>query len=262
MKFLEKRLAISLILIALFFPGLGGVIVSGSPALDSFGGHAWAFDDNYLDDPFDDPFMEPQILHHDPLEPFNRAMFTFNDRLYFWVLKPVSTGYGTVIPEGLRLCIRNAFDNILFPVRFVNNALQGKFKGAGVETGRFLINSTLGVGGLFDLASRDFGLEPYNEDFGQTLGHYGMQPYVYVVWPFLGPSTARDTIGIAADYALNPFFYLVPHWWGRGAVKSGEVTNDTSLRIGEYEDFKAVAIDPYVSMRDAFLSHRARQIER
>ncbi len=262
MKFLERRLAIIFVLFALILPGLGNAVVSVTPVLDRFACNVWAFEDDYLDDPFDDPFREPEILAHDPLEPFNRAMFTFNDRVYFWVLRPASIGYGTVVPEGLRICVRNAFDNILFPIRFVNNALQGKFREAGVETGRFLINSTLGVGGLFEMASRDFGLHPQDEDFGQTLGHYGMEPYVYVVWPFLGPSTARDTIGTAADYALNPFFYLVPHWWGRGAIRSGEALNDTSLRIGEYEDFKEAAIDPYVAMRDAYLNYRARQIER
>ncbi len=258
MKFLEKRLFFALFLTALILTGFGDALVSGTPALERLTCQVWAYENDYLDD----PFAEPTVQVRDPLERFNRAMFTFNDRFYFWFLKPVSVAYGTVIPEGLRICVRNAFNNIFFPVRFVNNALQLKFKGAGVETGRFLINSTLGVGGLFDLAARDFRLHPYDEDFGQTLGRYGFKPVLYIVWPVLGPSTVRDTIGMGGDYFLNPFLYIVPEWWARGALRGGEIMNATSLRIGEYEDFKEAAIDPYLSMRDAFLSYRARQIER
>ncbi len=257
MRFMEKRPTLFIFLFALTLYGLGSGTLAKIPGLDHFSSHAWASKNNYFSD---DPFAEPSVLTHDPLEKFNRAMFTFNDRLYFWFLKPFSVAYGTVTPPGFRACVRNAFDNLLFPVRFVNNTLQGKFKGAGTEMGRFLINSTLGVGGLFDLAARDFNLHPHDEDFGQTLGHYGMQPYVYIVWPILGPSTVRDTIGRGGDMFLNPLDYIAPGMWEYAALRAGNVMNSTSLRIGEYEDFKAGALDPYVSMRDVYLNYRARQI--
>ncbi len=264
MSFLKKKRGLFIFFIALILPGFGNAVIGDAPRLDHFASYAWASNINDNDDYFsDDPFAEPSVLTHDPLEKFNRAMFTFNDRLYFWFLKPVSVAYGTVTPPGFRACIRNAFDNLFFPIRFVNNTLQGKFKGASVEMGRFLINSTLGVGGFFDLAARDFNLHPHEEDFGQTLGYYGIQPHVYIVWPILGPSTVRDTFGKGGDFLLNPIGYLSyigPGLWETMAIRTGERVNATSLRIGEYEDFKASAVDPYVSLRDVYLNYRARQI--
>jgi phospholipid-binding lipoprotein MlaA len=197
----------------------------------------------------------------DPLEGLNRVIFQFNDKVYFWFLKPLSKVYGTVIPPGLRTCIRNGFDNLRFPTRFVNNVLQGKFKAAGIETGRFLINSTFGFAGFFEIAARDFCLPPpADEDTGQTLGFFGMKPYLYIVLPVLGPSTLRDTIGLAGDTALNPLYYLPQDLWVGAAIRGGIIVNNTSLRIGEYEDFKAAALDPYASMRQAYLQYRYNEI--
>ncbi|GLI36276.1 MlaA family lipoprotein [Desulforhabdus amnigena] len=210
----------------------------------------------------EEPFEEEHITTSDPLEPINRAFFTFNDKFYFWFLKPVGTVYGKVVPEGLRIGIKNAYRNVQFPVRVVNNTLQGKFKGAGIELSRFVINSALGFGGMIDIADRHFDLQPYEEDSGQTLGFYGMKPMLYINWPFLGPSTVRDTIGEVSDGFLNPLFYLSPNFYVSGGVKGGTIMNNASLRIGEYEDFKASALDPYVSMRDAYLNYRAREIKR
>src|SRR3990172_6946320 len=146
----------------------------------------------------------------DPLEPWNRAMFTFNDKFYFWVLKPVSKGYGAVIPEWGRVRVRNVFRNILMPVRFVNSLLQLKLKAAGVELVRFVANTAAGFGGMFDVAGDNPGLKAGNEDFGQTLGVYGIGDGFYIVWPFLGPSSLRDTAGLAGDYFLSPVSYITP----------------------------------------------------
>jgi phospholipid-binding lipoprotein MlaA len=199
----------------------------------------------------------------DPLEPLNRVIFQFNDKVYFWFLKPVSQVYGIFIPPGLRTCIRNGFDNLRFPTRFVNNVLQGKFKAAGIETGRFVINSTLGFAGFFEIAARDFCLPPpADEDTGQTLGFYGMKPYLYIVLPILGPSTLRDSLGLAGDTFLNPLYYLPRDLWVGFAIRGGIIVNNTSLRIGEYEDFKEAALDPYASMRQAFLQYRQNEILR
>ncbi|RMG67106.1 MAG: VacJ family lipoprotein, partial [Nitrospirae bacterium] len=141
-------------------------------------------------------FEEAQELTiADPLEPWNRLMFRFNDRLYFWVLKPVAQGYSYILPQDVRVAIGNFFRNLLMPVRVVNCLLQGKLKGAGNELLRFAVNTTLGVYGFDDVAKREFNLNPYEEDLGQSLGHYGIGNGFYIVWPVLGPSTLRDTVG-------------------------------------------------------------------
>lgn len=228
-----------------------------------FANAAFAADDIGGDE--EEPFVKEQPATRDPLEKMNRAFFVFNDKLYFWVLKPGAQAYSAVVPTGVRTCVRNAFKNAEFPIRFFNNGFQGKFDRAGVELGRFVINSTLGVGGLFEIASRDFGLNPYPEDFGQTLGVYGVGTGPYIDWPFLGPSDVRDTFGLVGDAALNPTSYISlidSDFLVSGGVKAGRIVNSTSLRIGEYEDFKKSALDPYVSMRNAYLQHRAEEIRK
>ena len=195
----------------------------------------------------------------DPLEPVNRAFFEFNDKLYFWVLKPVATGYKTVVPEEARVCVRNFFRNLAFPVRFVNNVLQGKFFGAFEETCGFLVNSTVGLGGLADIAAA-VDLKRHEEDLGQTLAVYGSGPAFYINWPFLGPSTLRDTIGTAGDTFLDPLTYLGGDWYAPGA-RGLNVVNETSLKIGDYESLKKAALDPYVALRDAYYQNRLSKIK-
>jgi phospholipid-binding lipoprotein MlaA len=195
----------------------------------------------------------------DPLEPLNRAFFEFNDGLYFWVLKPVATGYKTVVPEEARVCVRNFFHNLSFPVRAVNNLLQGKFFGAFEETCGFLVNSTVGLGGLADIATA-VGLKRHDEDLGQTFAVYGAGPAFYIMWPFFGPSTLRDTFGTAGDVFIDPLTYLGDYWyapWSRGL----NVVNETSLRIGDYESLKKAALDPYIALRDAYYQNRLSKIK-
>jgi len=195
----------------------------------------------------------------DPLEPLNRAFFEFNDRLYFWVLKPVATGYKTVVPEEVRVCTRNFFHNLAFPVRFVNNLFQGKFFGAFEETCGFLVNSVVGLGGLADIATA-VDLKRHEEDLGQTLAVYGSGPAFYIHWPFFGPSTLRDTIGMVGDGFLDPVSYLGTYWYAPGA-RAFNVVNETSLRIGDYESLKKAALDPYVALRDAYYQNRLSKIK-
>lgn len=197
----------------------------------------------------------------DPLEPINRAFFAFNDKLYFWLLKPVATAYSTVLAEDVRMCVRNVFHNLLTPVRVVNNLLQGKISNAGIELARAVINTTVGAAGLGDPAASEFNLRPREEDLGQTLGTYGIGNGIYFCWPFLGPSTLRDTVGMIGDGLLNPVPYLAGDFSGALAAASGERVNNVSLRLGEYEDFKAAALDPYVSLRDAYYQYRKARIE-
>ena len=196
----------------------------------------------------------------DPLEPLNRAMFYFNDKLYFWVLKPVAQGYNKVVPEPPRVGVRNFFSNLSTPVRLVNCLLQAKFKGAGNEVARFLLNSIFGIGGFLDLAKRDFNVEKEDRDFGQTLGVWGLGPAFYIDWPILGPSNVRDTLGYVGDLFFDPRTYLLnrPIFY---VVRPVELINDTSLRIGDYESLKEAAIDSYVALRDAYAQYRQKMVE-
>ena len=115
-------------------------------------------------------------------------MFTFNDKVYYYVLKPTAKGYKAVVPEQARISVRKVFTNVAMPIRFTNCVLQGKMKGAGVEVSRFVINTTVGILGLFDPAKSYCKMNPYDEDFDQTLGYYCIEPGFFIVWPFLGPS--------------------------------------------------------------------------
>jgi phospholipid-binding lipoprotein MlaA len=197
----------------------------------------------------------------DPLESFNRAMFHFNDKLYFWVLKPVAQGYTKVVPEPARVGVKNFFSNLGFPVRFVSCLLRADFKGAATQLGRFLVNTVWGVGGFLDPSSSEQLKIPKQEaDLGQTLGIYGVGQGFYIVWPILGPSSARDSINIAGDYFLAPVSYINP-WYDWLAVRAYEEVNDTSLSIGDYESLKEAAIDPYVAIRDAYHQYRQKKVE-
>ena len=197
----------------------------------------------------------------DPLEPFNRAMFTFNDRLYFWVLKPVAEGYSAVVPEPARIGVRNFFSNLRAPIRFANCLLQAHFIGAATELFRFMINSTIGVAGLFDPAGgEEINLQRQDEDFGQTLGVYGAGHGFYLVWPILGPSSPRDTVGMVGDFFAYPISYLDP-WYVWTAVRGYQAINDTSLTIGDYEALKGAALDPYIAVRNAYIQYRHMKVE-
>ena len=198
----------------------------------------------------------------DPLEPFNRVMYHFNDKLYFWVLKPVAQGYGKVVPEAARVSVSNFFANLAFPIRFVNCLLQANFKGAAAELGRFTLNTLWGVGGVLDPASsEDINLSKQDEDFGQTLGAYGLGQGFFIIWPLFGPSSPRDTVGLVGDAFLTPSTYFTP-WYAGAGTKVYDRVNDTSLNIGDYESLKEAAIDPYVAIRDAYVQYRLKKVNR
>ena len=218
--------------------------------------------DEDFDDEYSDEIVEPAgPTIADPWEPFNRAMFEFNDRLYFWVLKPVAQGYSFVVHQDLRVCVSNAFDNLRAPIRFLNSLLQGNVLGALTELGRFTVNSIWGFAGMIDVAATEgMNLQRQDEDFGQTLGFYGMGHGIYIVWPFLGPASARDTVGMIGDYFAYPISYLDP-WEVWLAVRGYEAINQVSLKIGDYEALKAAAIDPYIAIRDAYVQYRLNKVK-
>jgi len=209
-------------------------------------------------DEFDVPeeFQDYRPPVADPIEPFNRAMFVFNDRLYFWLLKPMAQGYNAVVPETGRKGVRNFFSNLFTPVRFANCVLQGKGNAAADEVARFVTNSIIGFLGFADPAEDLYGIALHDEDFGQTLGFYGLGNGFYIVWPIFGASTLRDSVGWGGDALYtNPLFYIDDLAWSIG-IGAYRRFNDLSLRIGEYEAIKEAAIEPYEAVRDGYIQFR------
>jgi len=197
----------------------------------------------------------------DPLGPVNRAFFQFNDKFYFWILKPVASGYKTVIPQDVRVGVRNFFSNVATPIRLVNCLLQAKFECSGTEALRFLVNTTFGLAGFLDPAKTEFHIEKREKDFGTTLGFWGIGPAFYINWPILGPSSLRDTVGYVGDLFLDPTNYLITSIPINLAVKSYNQVNETSLTLGEYEDLKKAALDPYIALKDAYHQYRQNKIK-
>jgi phospholipid-binding lipoprotein MlaA len=232
------------------------------------------------DEPFD-PFAksgEEGVEEYDPWEPLNLKIFEFNRQVDRWVLKPLAQGYNAVIPNPVQVGISNLFYNLRFPARFFNNVFQGKARGAATEMGRFMLNTTFGLGGLYDVA-KDMDITTPEEDTGQTLGFYGVKPGPYVVLPLLPPYNLRDLIGFAGDIALNPFNWLVaPIIEVEGipsviahtdratstVVQLGgrvfEIVNDRSLNLEKFQGVEEATLDLYAAVRNAYLQKRARAI--
>ena len=210
-------------------------------------------------DEFETELSQGQMAVPDPIESWNRSMFGINDRFYFWVAKPVMQTYEKIVPRPARVYIGNFFKNLTTPARYVNCLLQGKGPEADRELRRFGINTTAGVLGFGDPAYDRWGLKPAKEDLGQTLAVYGLGDGFYVVWPLLGPSTLRDSVGMVGDGFLNPVRYVKPLETSIG-ISAVDAANDGSFHIGEYEAFKSASVDPYVAMRGAYIQYRKKQI--
>ena len=211
----------------------------------------------------DDEFLYEEddvVFISDPLEPLNRGIFWFNDKLYFWLMKPVARGYRWAIPEPWRISVQNFFSNLATPVRFINAGLQGKFEDAGNELARFTINTTIGIGGFFDTAKDHFDIRKKDEDTGQTLGYWGVGTGWYLVLPLFGPSNVRDAVGLVVDSRMNLLYYISEGrtYW---ALIAYDKINDLSLDKDTYEGIKKDALDPYLFIRDAFVQYRQNKIE-
>jgi phospholipid-binding lipoprotein MlaA len=236
-------------------------LAPGAPAQTSSTNAAPAAASQENSNSFKDPFAEenktakPAEKVSDPLEPLNRFFFKVNDKFYFWLLKPAAQGYGKVVPQPARSGINNFYKNVKFPVRFANNLLEGRFKAVGIETSRFLLNSTVGLGGLMDPARQELHFEAQPADFDQTLGVYGIGHGPYLCWPVVGPCSVRGTVGLAGDTMLSPWTYS-DSWTVSFGVPAFDVLNGASLRIGDYEMLKKGALDPYVSFRSAYFENR------
>ena len=196
---------------------------------------------------------------YDPWESFNEKMFTFNYNVDKYALKPVARGYRAVVPEQVQIMLGNALNNVTWVPRFMNSLLQGKWEGALREVSRFVLNSTLGIGGLFD-PGKVAELQPSSEDFGQTLGLWGVSSGPYLVLPLLGPTTVRDGIGKGVDSAMNPLTYFVP-FVGQVGMKVGDTVNDRALNYDLFAGVEATTIDLYSSVRHFYLKRREHMIE-
>lgn len=190
---------------------------------------------------------------NDPVEGYNRAIFSFNNWFAMWVMRPVTKGYRAIAPLQVRLSIRKFGHNLAYPLRLVTTLLQGKFKGAGVETARFLVNTTVGLLGFFDPAGSKLGLRPYDEDFGQTFGEWGSGPGFYFVLPFLGPSSGRDTLAWPFDAVLNPAS------WAPG-LGQFLMVNTLSFSLPTYLRLMQTEMDPYILTRDFAALARKREV--
>jgi phospholipid-binding lipoprotein MlaA len=218
-------------------------------------------DAEYLEE---DVFEDEQVTIADPIYVWNKGMYYFNDKFYFWIMKPVSVTYGKVVHEDLRVLVNNFFYNLATPVRLVNDLLQLKMKKAGNELVRFAVNTTVGVGGLGDIAQAEFDIQRHDEDFGQTLGSYGIGNGFYIVWPLLGPSSVRDTVGLVGDWFLDPLLYhdeVGIHRDTAIGLTVFDKVNATSFRIGDYEALKDAAIDPYEMLKDAYIQYRKKKVD-
>ena len=194
----------------------------------------------------------------DPLEGFNRAMYSFNDGFDRAIGKPVATAYRDTLPAPVRGWVRNFFANIADLFIGANNLLQGKPADAVTDWARFAFNSTFGVFGLNDVAS-DMGLEKHDEDFGQTFGRWGAGDGAYIVWPFLGSSSVRDSVGLIFDIGLDPVLQHKPIRV-RNTMALTRATGRRADLLDASRILEEAALDKYVFQRDAYLQRRRNQV--
>jgi len=232
------------------------------------------------DEPID-PFARAEEgtgEEYDPFEPVNTSIFEFNRQVDRFVLKPVAKGYNFIMPDLVQVGISNIFYNLRFAPRFLNNVFQGKVKGASIEVGRFLVNSTVGVAGFFDVA-KHVNLVTPEEDLGQTLGFYGVKPGPYLVLPFLPPFTVRDFVGYVGDIFLNPINWMVVPIIEVNGIPSviahknrttssiiqisarvGDIINERSRNLETYQGVEEATLDLYSAVRNGYLQKRAQAI--
>jgi len=218
---------------------------------------------------FDDEFANEKIESSwDPIKIYNVPMTQFNDFVYMYILGPIAKEYRNIVNEPIRKGVSNVFHNLQYPIRFTNNLLQLKFNNAFEETMRFIINSTYGLAGFIDLAKIEGGVERHNEDFGQTLGFYGVSNDFHIVLPLLGQSNLRDAIGIFADGYLDPMYcarkedlnglefdnaYLL--------LNTYKVINEYSFQVINYENIRKDSVNLYILLKNVYNQRRNKLIE-
>jgi phospholipid-binding lipoprotein MlaA len=195
----------------------------------------------------------------DPWEGMNRPLFAVHDGIDTWVFAPLSKGWRFITPEFLRDGVRNFFSNVRYPVVFANHLFQGKLRQAGTETGRFVVNSTVGLAGFFDPAT-GWGMPRVDEDFGQTLGVWGVGPGPYLVIPVFGPTSVRDVLANVVDAPLAIYPFFVP-WYVSSPARLLYGINVRSYFIEDIEEARSSSFDYYAFLRNAYLSNRQAQVE-
>ena len=195
---------------------------------------------------------------NDPLEPMNRGIFEVNMLLDGIILKPLAQGYRWVFPNFLRAGVKNALDNLGEPINAANSILQGEFSRAGTAAGRLLINSTVGLAGLIDVAE-SMGLNPVDEDFGQTLAVWGVENTPYLVLPLLGPSSVRDGLGRGVDYFADPTTIALNNSdleWVTWTIKALDIVERRSRHIEVLDDIERNSVDYYAAIRSLYRQRR------
>ncbi|MEA3363576.1 MAG: VacJ family lipoprotein [Thermodesulfobacteriota bacterium] len=265
-------LRIFTLLFAGYFVLVGTVFAAASQAQSSNSQGAMTLasseqqDDLFSDDfdaDFGNGFSDSDATYKlisDPFQPFNRGVFWFNDKLYFYVFKPVAKGYRLILPRPARVSVGNFFSNLATPIRAGNALLQLKFRDFGTEVYRFVINSTFGIVGLFDPAESVAGVKQRVEDFGQTLGHFGIGHGFYLVLPIVGPSSLRDGTGVFVDSFADPFRYANLESIEYLGIKLLDVETRLSLDHETYEGIVQDSIDPYLFIRAAYAQRRLAQV--
>ena len=248
-----------------------GAAQAASDAATAAAGAAGAVAD--MDEDEEDEYALPPV--RDPFERVNRSVFKFNDGVLRHVIRPVTRGYEKVTPAPLRRGLGSFFDNVRFPVRFAGCVLQGKLDRAVAETGKFVVNTTAGVGGFIKVSDRFPKLIVPEEDIGQALGAWGVPAGPFLVLPVLGPANPREVFGRVGDYVLTPTT------WSRGSIVPenweimDEISSETRLAVSaldalstfpdllnNYEALRKSAVDPYVSFRNGYLQYREAMIKK
>lgn len=240
---------------ALQFVALAEVLPAAAPAASD----PYAVDaDLYAEDEDWDDAAPPALAEPDPFEGANRRLLSFNNGVDRFLLDPASKAYGFIMPDPAERAVLRAFTNLNSPAVFVNDVFQFEFKRAGVTFSRFLVNSTVGLAGLFDVA-RSMGLEGHTSDFGQTMANVGIGSGPYIVIPLLGPSTARDAIGFGVDLLFRPLFYLLgPLDFLIVGTGNGFVVR--SSYADELEALREGSVDYYSTLRNAYFQRRSEQL--
>jgi phospholipid-binding lipoprotein MlaA len=204
---------------------------------------------------------DPDPGVHDPLERTNRGVFAFNETLDRWILEPVATGWDFVVPDPTERAIRRFFDNLDFPRIFLNNLLQGKPVAAAQDVGRFAVNTTVGLVGFFDPATH-LGLPAHEEDFGQTLGVWGVPAGPYLVLPLLGPSSPREVGGMLVDSSAGAYSWFVPTYVNLivNGARAVRIVNTRSRLLETIREERKAAFDFYAAVRNAYVQRRENQV--
>ena len=219
-------------------------------------------DDSELLDSFEEEFEQSSSDDNDPLKEYNIMMTNYNDIFYTKIFFPLADEYKTILPKSARVCVSNFFDNLKYPIRLTNNLAQLKFKNSLDETKRFLLNSTIGIAGLFDIARTSYNIKRHNEDLGQTLGFYGIGGGYHLVLPFIGPSNIRDAVSIFLDATyFDPVYYYF-NLEDALVIKTGYYINEASFHAKEYNSIKRDSVDLYPHLKDLYEQYRKSEIKK